>query len=60
MGLQLLPGFPWSIAPDPPTVDYPTALLGEHNHDLLAELGYTLEDIEALEAAGVIGNAYPA
>ena len=60
MGLQLMPGFPWSLTPDPPTVDYPTALLGEHNHELLTELGYTPEDIEALEAAGVIGNAYPA
>jgi crotonobetainyl-CoA:carnitine CoA-transferase CaiB-like acyl-CoA transferase len=32
-------------------------LLGEHNRDVLAELGLTRAEIDALEAEGVIGNA---
>jgi crotonobetainyl-CoA:carnitine CoA-transferase CaiB-like acyl-CoA transferase len=32
-------------------------LLGEHNRELLAELGLTAEEIDALEADGVIGCA---
>ena len=59
MGIQLMPGFLWSVAPDAPTVDHPCGLLGEHNHEVLHELGYGDEQIDALEDAGVIGNAYP-
>jgi crotonobetainyl-CoA:carnitine CoA-transferase CaiB-like acyl-CoA transferase len=32
-------------------------LLGQHNHELLSELGLTGEQIAQLEAQGVIGNA---
>ena len=35
----------------------PAPLLGEHNHELLSELGLTGEEIAELEAQGVIGNA---
>ncbi|WP_030326481.1 CaiB/BaiF CoA-transferase family protein [Streptomyces sp. NRRL B-3229] len=35
----------------------PAPLLGEHNHELLAELGLTEREIAALEADGVIGRA---
>ena len=35
----------------------PAPLLGQHNHELLAELGLTDEEIADLEAHGVIGNA---
>lgn len=35
----------------------PAPLLGEHNHQLLCELGFTEAAIAALEADGVIGNA---
>jgi crotonobetainyl-CoA:carnitine CoA-transferase CaiB-like acyl-CoA transferase len=31
-------------------------LLGEHNPELLAELGLSPSELEALEAAGVIGQ----
>jgi hypothetical protein len=32
-------------------------LLGEHNHELLAELGLSDEEIADLDADGVIGRA---
>jgi len=32
-------------------------LLGEHNHEILSELGLTADEIAELEADGVIGNA---
>jgi crotonobetainyl-CoA:carnitine CoA-transferase CaiB-like acyl-CoA transferase len=35
----------------------PAPLLGEHNDELLAELGLTAEEIAALEVEGVIGRA---
>jgi crotonobetainyl-CoA:carnitine CoA-transferase CaiB-like acyl-CoA transferase len=35
----------------------PAPLLGEHNHELLAELGLSDDEITALEANGVIGRA---
>jgi crotonobetainyl-CoA:carnitine CoA-transferase CaiB-like acyl-CoA transferase len=35
----------------------PAPLLGQHNHELLSELGLTDEEIADLETQGVIGNA---
>ena len=35
----------------------PAPLLGQHNHELLAELGLTAAEIADLEADGVIGRA---
>ena len=32
-------------------------LLGQHNHELLSELGVSDKDIDALESQGVIGTA---
>jgi crotonobetainyl-CoA:carnitine CoA-transferase CaiB-like acyl-CoA transferase len=32
-------------------------LLGEHNHEVLSELGLDAAEISELEAAGIIGNA---
>jgi crotonobetainyl-CoA:carnitine CoA-transferase CaiB-like acyl-CoA transferase len=34
----------------------PAPLLGEHNHELLAELGLTDDEIAGLETDGVIGR----
>jgi crotonobetainyl-CoA:carnitine CoA-transferase CaiB-like acyl-CoA transferase len=59
MGVQLMPGFLWTVVPDAPTVDIPAGLLGEYNHEVLTELGYTETEIAEFEEAGVIGNAYP-
>ena len=57
-GAQTLPGFPWRIAPDAPSLGLPCALVGEHNREVLAELGYTDARIDELEADGVIGYTY--
>ena len=35
----------------------PAPLLGEHNHEVLAEIGFTGQDIAELEAEGVLGRA---
>jgi crotonobetainyl-CoA:carnitine CoA-transferase CaiB-like acyl-CoA transferase len=35
----------------------PAPLLGQHNHELLTELGVSAEEIADLEAGGVIGRA---
>jgi crotonobetainyl-CoA:carnitine CoA-transferase CaiB-like acyl-CoA transferase len=36
----------------------PAPLLGQHNHEILAELGLSADDIAALETEGVIGAGY--
>ena len=59
MGLQLMPGFLWSMSPDAATVNIACGLLGEYNHEILTELGYTSDQIESMEADGAIGTAYP-
>ena len=59
MGLQLMPGPLWTVAPDQPSFDLPAGLLGEHNHELLSELHYSAEEIASFESEGVIGNSYP-
>jgi crotonobetainyl-CoA:carnitine CoA-transferase CaiB-like acyl-CoA transferase len=35
----------------------PAPLLGQHNHEVLSELGLSQKDIDDLEAQGVIGNS---
>ena len=56
---RLLGGFLWRMSPDGPAWDRRAALLGEHNAEVLGELGYAAEEIEGLRAAGVIGDRYP-
>ena len=58
-GPTMVGGFLWQVAPDPLTWDRPTALVGEHNHEVLAELGYGSAEIAELEGAGAIGDHYP-
>ena len=60
VGSQIFPGFLWSAAADPPTWDRPSALVGEHNREVIAELGYSPDEITSLEEAGVIGSRYVA
>jgi crotonobetainyl-CoA:carnitine CoA-transferase CaiB-like acyl-CoA transferase len=45
---------PLDFTATPPTIRHAAPLVGEHNAEILAELGYTGQEIEAFEAAGVI------
>jgi crotonobetainyl-CoA:carnitine CoA-transferase CaiB-like acyl-CoA transferase len=57
-GTHQFPGFLWRTAPDATSWDRYAALVGEHNHEVLAEVGYDAASIEALLADGVIGDRY--
>lgn len=41
---------------DGPKTDRPAPMLGEHNAEVLGELGYTTADIDAMRADGVFGD----
>lgn len=47
---------PLSLSETPPGIDRHAPVLGEHNRDVLAELGYEEADLARLEAAGVIAD----
>ena len=57
-GTQTLAGFLWHVEPDEPTWDRVCGLVGEHNVEVLGELGYGLEEVAALLAQGAIGDRY--
>lgn len=59
-GMNMMPGFLWSIAPDAPSWDRACGLVGEHLDEVLAEVGYSPAEVAALEATGVIGRSYQA
>ncbi|MDA0364510.1 MAG: CoA transferase [Chloroflexi bacterium] len=58
LGTQLFPGFPWRTSPDAASWDRPSGLVGEHNSELLGELGYAEVEIASMLADGVIGDHY--
>ena len=51
-----VPNSPLKLAATPPEVRRPSPLLGQHNAEILTELGYTPEKIAALREKGVIGR----
>lgn len=57
-GERILGGFLWSIAGDEPSWDRACGLVGEHNHEVLGELGFSAEEIATLERDGAIGDRY--
>ena len=58
LGERLMPGFLAKLAPDAPAWERPAGLVGEHNEEILAELGYAPDAIARLRADGVIGESY--
>lgn len=60
-GLRV-PGSPLKLAETPPSVRHHPPLLGQHNREVLEELGYASAEIARLEKAAVIGplNGVPA
>ena len=57
-GPRMQPGFLWRLEPDGPSWDRPCGLVGEHNREVLGEIGFDAEEIARLTAEGVIGTSY--
>ena len=51
-----IPNSPLKLAETPPDLRRPPPLLGQHNEEILAELGYETEAIAELQRKGVIGK----
>ena len=51
-----VPNSPLKLAETPPSVRRPPPLLGQHNEEILFELGYADESISKLRQKGVIGG----
>jgi crotonobetainyl-CoA:carnitine CoA-transferase CaiB-like acyl-CoA transferase len=56
VGEQATPGLPFRYASVERWLRRPAPTLGQHNHEILSELGLTDEEIAALAAAKVIGD----
>ncbi len=59
LGERMMTGFLWQQQPDPPEWRRRCALVGEHNREVLVELGYSPAEIAALADADVVGDSYP-
>lgn len=57
-GTQTLPGFLWRVEPDEATWDRACGLVGEHNLEVLHEVGYGTDQVADLLAQGSIGDRY--
>ena len=57
-GTQALAGFLWRVEPDEPAWDRVCGLVGEHNVEVLGELGYSVDEVTELLARGSIGDRY--
>jgi crotonobetainyl-CoA:carnitine CoA-transferase CaiB-like acyl-CoA transferase len=57
-GPIMVGGHLWNVEPDTLSWDIPTALVGQHNEEILTELGFDRDYISDLYANGTIGNHY--
>jgi crotonobetainyl-CoA:carnitine CoA-transferase CaiB-like acyl-CoA transferase len=58
--LYRYPGLMWRMARTPNSLRTPPVRLGEHNREIYCDLlGYTSEELAALETRGLVGTAYP-
>ena len=51
-----IPNSPLKLSETPSAIRRPSPLLGQHNDEILAELGYSSDAVEGLRARGVIGQ----
>ncbi|MFJ9390914.1 CaiB/BaiF CoA transferase family protein [Nocardioides sp. NPDC101246] len=58
-GRVTTPGFPYAFSRTPAAIDRGAPLVGEHTGELLAEAGFTDEEIAALAADGVVAETSP-
>ena len=57
-GPIMVGGFLWNVEPDVLNWDIPTALVGQHNEEILNELGFNEEQIAEFYKSRIIGNQY--
>ena len=50
-----MPNSPLKLTETPPSIRRPPPLLGQHNQEVLAELGYSPQQIGELRQKGVLG-----
>ncbi|MDP6823363.1 MAG: CaiB/BaiF CoA-transferase family protein [Dehalococcoidia bacterium] len=55
-GTVKLTGFPFKLSDTPATLRRSPPVVGEHNEEVLGELGYTSARIRELQSAGVVGS----
>ena len=58
LGERLMPGFLWNMKPDSPIYEFRTEQVGEHNEEILKELGYEAQAIKKFYEESVIGDRY--
>ncbi|WP_406035358.1 CoA transferase [Nocardioides sp. NBC_00163] len=58
-GRVTTPGFPYAFSRTPASIERGAPLVGEHTGELLAEAGFTGEEIAALTADGVVAETRP-
>ena len=57
-GVRTYPGLPWRINGAHDRAERGSNLLGEHNREVFAELGYSQAEIEALYASRAAGDSF--